>query len=1145
MKTRWPWGAIVVVLLPLVFCLDVPKAWAQGLGSGAILGSVTDPSGAAIPDAEVTITNTATQQTRVLRSDQAGSFDAEGLAASGIIYNVTVKKEGFETFVSEGIKLDTGMRLPVNAQLKLGAASSEITVSAASVQVQTESGTTGGVIGSTQIQELQLNGRNFLSLQMLTPGVNPTDSVQEQGGGGLTTFNNSSINGLSIEFSTVMIDGIYNMNSGDESQININPSMESIAEFRVLTSSYSAKYGLSGNGIVEVETKSGTKDFHGSGYDYLRNDAFDARNYFSSNVPALKQNIFGFSIGGPVMIPHKYNTSRSKTFFFGSEEFRRRHVGEVFQTTVPTAQMLQGDFSAVPGSPGLTLSPDLSSQGILAQEYPGTNCFTSSTQLNAACFDPNSKLEAGRYWVPPNSSGFLNYKSAPTEIITQHEDLWRLDHHFNEKYSLMGRYAREVVQDNSAVGSQVIGWTRPGAEPVIGDRIGTTSFNNMIRFNMQMSPTITNTMTFAQTSDKPRLRTTADAGLIPGFNAVFPYGDNVDLYKRSPVVTFAGGWAPMGVSSVPLDASDGELFAADDFVMVKGHHVIQAGLLWMKGVKRQSNGDVPNGDYSFGGGHTGNPVADFLLGLDSSFTQSAYEPRGYLHYWQIEEYIQDDWKVTPKLTINMGLRNLFYSPDTRDGNGVTDFDIRDFNPAVAPEITPSGQFVFNAQGQVLTSTGTVGNPLNGLIYRGQGGITPGLYSTPKLLPQPRFGFAYDLGGNQKWVIRGGGSLGYNRVPLNQLLAEISNPPLVPSSTYYNGTMTHPALGSSSTLTPYSIETGGIPGQTFSAPRIGNWNLTVERQISSAGVVSLAYVGSAARDLRLTTDINFPVPVSAPSVGNAGCLSAGESASPAGGFNFDPCLNQGIVSPTYTRLTYPGWGQILANDQGTGTDGNTGTANYHSLQAAFRYQAHGLTLTSAYTYGKSLSEFSGTGSGTENPRNAFADYGPVSFDRTQMLNLSYVYALPFLKDRKDLVGKGLGGWTVSGLTAIESGFPITMGVTGFTGLATRPNCVANAVGPKSFGEWFNTSAFTMPGYGYFGNCGVGVARDPGLDIWNGALYKTFPIGERLKTQFRAEFFNFPNHTNFSGVSSTLGTGNFGQLTSAFQPRILEFALRFDF
>ena len=382
-----------------------------------------------------------------------------------------------------------------------------------------------------------------------------------------------------------MIDGIYNMNTGDESQININPSMESIAEFRVLTSSYSAKYGLSGNGIVEVETKSGTKDFHGSGYEYFRNDVFDARNFFSKNVPPLKQSIFGFSIGGPVFIPNKYNTSRAKTFFFGSEEFRRRHVGEVFQTAVPTADMRAGNFSNVPGSPGLSLALDQSSQSILANEFPGVNCLVDSTHINTACFDPNSVLEAGRYWPAPNtSSGFLNYNIAPVETITQHEDLWRLDHRFNEKYSLIGRYSREVVQDNSPVGSQTIGWTRPGAEPVIGDRIGTTSFNNMIRFNMQMSPTITNTMTFAQTSDKPRLRTTADAALISGFNAVFPYG-YVDLAKRSPVISFSGGWAPMGVSSVPLDASDGELFASDDFVAVKGHHVIQAGMLWIKGVK--------------------------------------------------------------------------------------------------------------------------------------------------------------------------------------------------------------------------------------------------------------------------------------------------------------------------------------------------------------------------------------------------------------------------------------------------------------------------------------------------------------------------------------------------------------------------------
>ncbi len=1138
--------SVILVLCFALFCAAAPNLSGQSVASGAILGDVTDPSGAAVPDAEVTIVNTATQESRVLHTDPSGSYDAEGLPASGIIYNVTVKKEGFETYVSQGVKLDTGMRIPVHAQLKLGAASTEVTVSASPLQVQTESGTTGGVIGSTQIQQLQLNGRNFLSLQMLTPGVNPTDSAQEQSGGGLTTFNNNSINGLPIEFSTVLIDGIYNMNTGDESQININPSLESIAEFRVLTSGYSAKYGLSGNGVVEVESKSGTSNFHGSAYEYFRNDALDARNFFSAGVPPLKQNIFGFTIGGPAFIPHKYNTDRTKTFFFGSEEFRRRHVGEVFRTSLPTSAMRGGDFSSVPGSPGLTLALDQSSQQILSQEHPGVNCLADSTHVNSQCFDPNSVLEAGRYWPLPNTAGssFLNYNIAPVEIVTEHEDLWRMDHRFNDKYSLVLRYSREVVQDNSPVGSQTIGWTRPGAEPVIGDRIGTTSFNNMVRFNMNITPTMTNSITFAQTSDKPRLRTTADASLIPGFNASFPYG-NVDLNKRSPVISLAQGWAPMGVANVPLDASDGELFLADDFVKVRGHHVLQAGMLWIKGIKRQSAQDAVNGSYFFSGSHTGNPVADFLLGLDSSFSQSDFERRGYLHYWQVEEYIQDDWKAMPKLTINMGLRNLYYGADTFQGNGVTDFDPAKYDPAVAPVVQPNGQFVLNGQGQPLTASGAVGNPLNGLIYRNQNGVTPGMYTVPSFLPQPRFGFAYDIGGDGKMVIRGGGSLGYNRVPLNHLLGVIANPPFVTTSTYLNGTMTNPAAGSTTTITPYSLTIDGPPGKEFSAPRVGNWNLTVERQVTRSGVFSVGYVGSAARDLRLTTDINFPVPVAAPTVNNPACLQSGEPSNPSGGFNFDPCLNKGVVSSTYTRLTYPGWASLTANGQGTGATGNLATANYHSLQAGFRYQGHGVTVTAAYTYGKSLSEFSNTGAGVQNPRNAKADYGLVSFDRTHMFNFSYVYDLPVFKGRHDFVGKTLGGWTVSGVTTIDSGFPLTMGLTGNTGLATRPNCIGALTGAQSLDQWFNTASFTFPGYGYFGNCGTGLVRGPGLDNWNAALYKSFQLGERVKTQFRAEFFNFLNHPSFSGVSTTLGTGNFGQVTSAFQPRILEFAIRFDF
>ena len=1139
----------------LVATVCTPKVYAQAAATGAILGTVTDPSGAAIPNAQIEITNMATQEKRTLTTNAAGLYDAEGLQASGTTYSVVVTQQGFKSFQSKGVKLDAGTRVTLNARLELGDTSSQVTVEASPLAVQTESGVTGGVVSSTQISQLQLNGRNFLTLQILVPGVNPTDSAQEQGGGGLTTFNHISVNGMGEEFNQVMVDGIYNMNTGDESQLNFNPPLDSIAEVRVLTGGYSARYGLTGAGISLVETKSGTNQFHGSAYEFFRNDAMDARPFFATSISPLKQNIFGFSVGGPVWIPGR-KKDQTKTFFFGNEEWRRRHSGYVFRTALPTSAILGGDFGADPTLKGGALQLDQSSQQLLAQAHPGVNCITNSTHVNPACFDQNSLAMINKFWPLPNvSSGFLNYNTTPVDVVSQRDDLWRVDHQFNEKYGLMVRYSREVVQDNSPTASPNIGWTQPGGDPGIGDNILTTSFNNMVRFNMNMTPHIINSMTFGQTSDKPRLH---PVGASPpdGLTINFPY-PNADPFDRTPLVSVAGGWASMGTNSEPVNASDGELTYSDDFTLVAGRHVLQAGVLYINGVKRQDADNQVMGAYSFSGSHTGSPMADFLLGLDSSFSQSNLQRRAYIHYWQIEEYFQDDWKVTPRFTLNLGLRNLYFSPDTFEGNGLSDFDPSKFDASMAPAVQPNGQFIFNAAGQPLTPAGTVANPLTGLVFRGQDGVSAGVYRVPTFNLQPRFGFAYDLSGNGKTVIRGGGSIGYNRIPLNAVLGTVSNPPFVTTSTFLNSTVTNPAAGAQALVTPRSLSIVGPPDELFKPARIMTYNVTFEREIMPNGILSAGYVNTMGRNLHEGLDLNAPVPVSAPSLSPSnplysGCLSPGEGI-PAGGFQFDPCLNQGLVSSNYTRLLYPGWAAINAAGNGGGAGDYWGTSNYHALQVAYRYQDHGLTLTMAYTRSKVLTDVGGRGVGSftndsaspQNPRDAKADYGPPAWDRPNILNFSYVYDLPFLKNRTDLVGKVLGGWTISGLTTIESGLALTAGITGNTGLATRPNCVASISGPGTLNEWFNTAAFAAPAYGFFGNCGTGIIRGPAQNTWNAALYKSFQITEKVKSQIRGEFFNFANHPSFLNVSTTLGAGNFGEVTSALQPRIIELGIHFDF
>ncbi len=1165
------------MLLGLVVCLGgffcfTPQVFGQAATTGAILGVVTDPSGAVVPNAEVTITDIATGTSRILHSDHAGRFDAEGLPAAGTLYNVTVKATGFKTFISHSVKLDPSERVTVNVSLQIGATASEVTVTAAAIHVNTTSGASAGTISGTEVQELQLNGRDFRGLALLVPGVNSTAITGTPvgggslNGGGLTGETPISVNGLGREMNMYLTDGAYNMNTGNMINLNVVQPIDSIAEFRILKDNYSARYGIAGGAVVMVATKSGGREFHGSAYDFLRNNAFDARNFFSPTTPVLKQNIFGGSIGGPVYIPGHYNTDKTKTFFFASVEARVRHVGDVLRGAMIPGAMRNGDFTNSPTIAAGGLSLDSTAQSILSAEHPGINCVPDPFHLNPACFDPNSVALMNHFWPLPNNpaGGFLNYLNSGVEIFDVQDHTYRVDQNFGEKYRLMARVSYETTKDSPPN----LAWGGNPA-PTETQTIGTTGFNNLLQFTANINPTTINQVSWTQTDDKPRLLIQGQFlnNLSSPLTIKLPFGNNVDPAKRLPNISLSGGWAPISDAGLPEYASDGEQIFSEDFTKVKGPHTIQAGTMYIFGIKRQDNFATPEGSFSFSGVHTGDPVADFLLGLDSSFNQNNTRLRGYFRYHQSESYIQDDWRATRRLTLNLGLRAVYFSSDKMQGNGISDFSPSRYNPAQAPVVLPGGTLATNAAGQVVTSSGAVANLLNGVVFpqdykpnpnvlcagtpcTGTPGVPDGIFTTPSMNWSPRFGFAWDVFGDGRTALRGGYGIGYGRIPFAMYNNDLGNPPFEQGITLLNGTLTDPSLGTPGAISAQSIGTIGPPGAKYKPVMIQSWSLTLQRQLMQNGVLSVAYVGTGARNVPGGMDWNFPLPVAAPSINDPGCLQTGQ-AIPSGGFQFDPCLNRGIVSADFTR-PYIGWSGI--NGAADSAAQFYGTSNYDSLQVGYQYRAsRSLTFSAAYTYGHALADVrSGgfdsrnTGNGAQNPRDFRAEYGTPGFDRTHIFTSGYVYNLPFLKQRNGVLGKALGDWTFSGITVIQSGFTFDPGLSiPAPGLASRPNCVGNISGPKTVDEWFNTSAFVAPAFGFFGNCGTGVVRGPGENTWNWALYKTFPIGERLKAQFRAEFFNVWNHTNFAGVSTALGSGSFGQVTSALDPREIEFALRLDF
>lgn len=1126
--------------------LSAVCAFGQAATTGAISGTITDASAAAVPGAIVTVTNQATTVSKAETTNEAGFYSAESLLPG--TYTITVDKAGFQRAVIKDFILGPGQRLENSVSLQAGNVKTEISVEATAVQVQTESGQSGGVINAQQVSNLMLNGRNFQQLGMLVPGVNNTAGANAQNGGGLTGSTTLVVNGQGVDTSTYTIDGTYNMNTGNMTNINILPPIDIIQEFEVAKNAYSAKYGMAGGGQIMVDTKSGTADYHGTLWEFLRNNDFDARNFFQTTPPTLRQNIFGFELGGPIIIPKIFNGRKHRTFFLASEEWRVIHNGLVDRGSFITPAMISGNFSNSFTLPtgGLTLDP--TGTALLASQGK-TNCILSATQLNPACLDSNSVALAKAFFpssgLVPNQ--FVNYTNPDNvEKLNQRDDTYRVDQYIGQRFVAMARAMYEDVTDDLP---DMSGWGPSGGSgnvsPVTKANIGTTGLNALVRLTATIKPTIVNTTSLVETFDKPRLLGPGDVN-PPGVSIPQAY-PGAELFDRPPQIAITGGYAGIGSATLPVYASDGEGTVSDDLSVVKGKHVIQTGGLYIFGIKRQNAFSSTNGVFTFNGVHTGDPAADFLLGLDSSYSQQNVERRYYDHYRQFEPYIQDDWKVSRKLTLNLGLRYYYFSSDTVQ-DAVSDFFANTYDPAAAPQVLPNGNYVLGANGQPITASGATANLLTGMVTAGTNGVPPGFFISRKTLFAPRFGFAWDLSGNGTTVVRGGYGMGYSRTPFNISNGNgnaLTNPPYQSQTTIFNSSITSPLAGAVSAASPPSIY---LVPTNFQPDEIESWNFTVEHQLFPGAVWNVAYVGSAAHHLPVTQDINFPLPVSTPF--STSCLSPGEGI-PAGGFNFDPCLNASVVATrTYSPFVpYSGYNAI----SGEITDGDS---NYHSLQTGLTIRKNATTVTAAYTFGKTLTDANNStgsttagGSTPQNPRDLLADYGPAGFNRTNIFTGSWVYQLPFLRNSSGFISTAFGNWSLSGIVVLESGFPLTPSVTGATGPSgsPRPDVVGTLTYPGTVAEWFNTSAFAAPPNGFFGNAGVGIIQGPSEKAVNVALFKSFPIKERAHFEFRAEAFNVANHTNFNpgGISTTVGSGNFGQITSALDPRILEFAAKLIF
>lgn len=1203
------WIRITFVFVLAVFAFSLGSV-ARAQNTGEINGTVTDRTGAVVPNATVTIVEAGTGETHSAKTNTAGYFDFTGLVNGH--YDLTGQMTGFTTFKKNGIILNIAQVLREDIPLKAGSMGETVTVEAAALQVQSQTNEMSSLITGQQMVQLATNGRNMVSLATLGTGVSTNapsfNGVTAQG----SNFN-ISFNGMRPDHNNWLINGgeVYDRGSGGK--LDVMPAPDMLSEFQVLSSNYTPDYGISSGGTVTMVLKSGTKSFHGAAWEFIRNDVWDANNYFTKQAgkrkPELRLNIFGGTIGGPVWIPHVYNTDKSKTFFFWGEEWRRYIAGAQpsLQNTMPTADFPTSGqpFKYVPlgsqkpvtcpngqnttnGQPAYICVPQTSDPAKLAQYAasgvsltPGAP-FPNNT-IPANLLDSNALLFLSTGALPKPNAGsdspqdqFIASPKQPTYV---REDVVRIDQIFSDKYHLLGSWIHDSM-------SQTIVPTMWSGDSysTVGDVFNNPSWAAVIKLTQTLSPTLLNETALNVNGNTIDVSPYGIYQQPSGWSAgSFFQGNN--LLNRLPQIQFGGG--PLNTTYTviywPWHNSFLDYQFRDDLSKIIGKHATKFGFSYMRMDKNQQLQADTQGDYFFDGSkYAQNSYVNFLLGFAGTYQQLQTQRTGHYINNTYSFYLQDDWHATPRLTLNLGVRWDFLPHVYDKFNQLGNFNPAAFNPANAQVPDPSTNNL-NPAGPGFQVVNGQAFYLNGIQVSGQG-VSPGFVGNDYKTFQPRVGFAYDLFGSGRDVLRGGAGIFYERVQGNDVYNINTTPPFSfqPKATnvYFSKPSTSADTGQTAT-TPSAP--AGLTNLNPHYPNPGTvqFSLGVQHEVAPSVVAFMGYVGTvmwSQNDLREINDLNFNSPLA-----ERQAVAGNAVPCPAPGVPASACIN-GSVNGVATKIVsgradvyrpYPGFSNIRQEE-------NEVNGTYNSLQAAIRMEhKHGLTVEFAYTYSHEIDVMSadlttsnqqGSGGTLSNPYDQRYDWGSGNFDRRHIFNVNYVYELPFyLHSGSALARTALGGWQLAGVTVAESGSPVnvyyngpdTLGLGGNT--TNRPNIIGTITRPKTQNAWFGNAAcgtctlttkgafqqplapWQVPGVSGFGNGRKDAIVGPGLFNWNLALYKDFHFTshESPYLQLRGESYNTFNHTEFQNIDTGLTDGNFGQVTSTYDARKLQFGAKIIF
>jgi hypothetical protein len=1086
--------AVVMSIFPVT--LEAQTAY------GSILGAVTDSSGGVVPNANVTVTNLGTNVSSEVKSNAEGNYNFPNLIPGK--YQVTIEVPGFKKFVASDLVLLVDRELRVDAILQAGAVTSSVEVVARGQMVNTDSSAVSTVIENEEIADLPLITRNFMELAVLSPGT----IVDNSGvlGNGVsyvrTSLSNSAIwiGGGRASSNGYMIDGVDNIDPGAQSP-NISPPIDAIQEFTMMSKNYSAEFGGSASQI-NIAIKSGTNSLHGTAYDFLRNDALDATNFFAVKDPLtgkskaqLRYNQFGFSLGGPIVLPKLLN-GRNKLFFFGDYEGIRERTYTSEFGRYPSANELTGNFSA-----DAPIYDPLTGQQFSGNMIPTSRVSTKTAQILGLGVFPTPNV--------PAQPGYNTVERLPgpnnVDQVTA-----RVDDTISNRDTLYARLSYSIenvitpaISYLTGLSFKQQGWNAALSEihlfsPHVVNDI-RLAFNRPIAFDQQDGAFGKNLagQLFTGVSTAP-----ATFGL-----------PNFGLTNYSGV-----GGSCCG----PLDYTTNSISLVDGLTITRGKHMLKVGGSFRPFNYKEIESYGSRGLFDFTGQFTagsanpsGNAIADFLLGLPFVAEVNQGLSTSWLHGESYSAYAQDDWKVSPRLTFNLGLRYEYNTPLYEQQNRIS---VVDFSYPGGRLLTPNKQIVDQLNSPLL-------------------GYTPlrGLYAPDYRNWAPRIGFAYrPFSGNNSTVVRAAYGIFYDSWIFNEDIFSVLNPPW--ASTYAAvGTLASPINeGGLFPIAPTAAPVAGTISSltvnpTQRTPYVQQWNFDVERELAHDWLLDVGYEGSEATKL---DDRSIPT--------------------------------QGQLMPNGSGVFhYPNFGYILLTNM-------DGKSNYNALTALIEKRfRHGYYFQAHYTWSKVLGIASaecGTGTdscgGAQNYWNRNADYGPAAFDVTQRLVFSGIYELPFGRGKQfgsqmaPALDRVLGGWQLNSLYQVQSGYPFNIVATDASGMGQGGEARADLVGnphapdPVDPARVFNRYAFAQPKAGTFGDSGRNILRGKGLNNWDLSLFKNNHLTERFNMQFRAELFNAFNHTQlgpFPGYGFSLDpNSSFGvYLSTQHDARVIQLALRLIF